>query len=167
MTTHLEQAYRLANIPVTRYLTNAGYDIGSIVIKDEETKKVQVFSSVNQANLDGYTPIASTFSGSYRILRNLVGIIGNLALLILCQKNPLQAVRDITNNIIMIARGAVEMVPLAGNLIMFTIDKIRIAIIESQLKKEARNEFWHRETKKEYLNGCSDQFLIHKLNIRD
>jgi hypothetical protein len=49
---------------------------------------------------------------------------------------PLTAIKNICNNVSQIVRGAVEIVPIIGNLTVYIVDKIRIKVIEDQINQE-------------------------------
>ncbi len=125
---------------INKSYVDHGFDIGTVIAfysqGEGQQYQTRIYSAVNQKNIDGYKPGLSTISGACRILSNIIDIIANLGSMLLMDQSPMKSFRYITNNTYMILRGAVELVPVAGNLTLFVIDQIRIKIIERQVQKE-------------------------------
>ncbi len=123
-------------------------DIGTVVETNKNGVKT-IRSAVNRMNSLGYIPIASIGVGGCRIFINLIGVIKNIAMAIFLQQSPIESFKNLGNNIAQIVRGVVEIVPILGNLTIYTIDQIRIKVIEYQIKQKSQNQ----ETREYYANG--------------
>lgn len=123
-------------------------DIGTVVETDKNGVK-RIHSTVNGMNSRGYVPIASMAVGGHRIFENLKNIIENIAKTIFFQQSFVKACKNLGHNIVQIVRGVVEIVPIFGNLTIYTIDQIRIKVIEHQINQKTQNHEWRAY----YANG--------------
>ncbi len=121
----------------------------------------QLYSTVTSVNQLGYIPGISTITGSARIAVNLLKIVGNLALTILLQQNPITTTKNIGTSMIKIVRGAIEMVPFAGNLLCLTIDQIRIKFIERKINNNTVDK---ENFQASYING---KHIIRGVYVQD
>src|SRR5438045_1530086 len=93
-------------------------DIGTVIRIDRKGNK-RIFSAVRDIDEYGYYPGISTFSGAYRVLKAIGLIIKDLFHTIILRQNPLRTAKKIVKNVKYIIRGAVEMVPIIGNIIFY------------------------------------------------
>ncbi len=108
-------------------------DIGTVVEFDEMGNAR--FHSETR-NGDSYVPILSTLIGVARIARNVFQLLGNFFDMLRGQHSPRAALGAMCGNLSGIAMGAIELVPVVGNLAIYAIDDVRIALIESRLDEQ-------------------------------
>lgn len=97
----------------------------------------------------GYIPFVSMAIGGRRAFENLIDMAANIAKTVFLQQSPLKTANNLGKNVTQIARGAVEMVPIIGNLAMYQIDQMRIQSIESQISQNPT----FRGDRSYYANG--------------
>lgn len=123
-------------------------DIGTVVEFHNDGKRC-MYSTVSRANSMGYIPFVSMATGGRRAFENLINMTANIAKTVFLQQSLSTTVNSLGNNVTQIVRGAVEMVPIIGNLTMYQIDQMRIKSIENQI---CQNSIY-RGDRSYYANG--------------
>ncbi len=86
-------------------------------------------------NVCGYIPVLSTVTGFSRSLLGVVHTIVHLVNAIFDAKNRLEHFEEAELGAINIGRGLIEMVPIAGNITMLTVDILRSDIFSKRAEK--------------------------------
>lgn len=150
MNTDIERAaFQVAHITALSRHEPLNTDIGTVVeISKTGVKHIQ--SAVHSKNTAGYIPIYSIGIGGRRICENLISLIKDMAMTILFQQSPVTTFVNLKNSTWQILRGAIEIVPIIGNLTIYNIDRIRIKMIERHINQHLENK---PDTRNYYANG--------------
>ncbi len=131
-------AYRMAH--VTR-LDNQTIDadIGTVVEFDNNGIMTTIHSETDY--MASYLPYISTLVGVARIAVNVFKLLGNFFGMLCGIYHPSAASKSMSSNLLGIARGAIELVPIVGNLAIYAIDQIRIKAIERRVSQQLDKSF--------------------------
>ncbi len=138
-------------------------DIGTVIEINANGEK-KIYSDVNARNNAGYRPFRSIPIGFVQICNNLMEIIKNVGLTIQGRQSLFTTGQKLGWNVVLILRGALELIPFAGNLIIYSIDQIRVKIIELRINQDVEGQ---KDIRNYYANGRSICSGTNKNSIDD